>query len=154
LVVLTATLLILAANTCGVPWDPVQVLPADMRAKLKNARVIAPCGVASLPVEIRHHLAEAIGERRLVMADPQAAWNSSCLRGDDRPSRQLIAAANAGSHWVVHYREGGEAVTDWAVVVELHGTEVRPVWRGSCASRSRKRVPGRTTRECAAAADN
>lgn len=39
----------LAANACGVTWDPVGVLPEGIRSKLEGAQVVSPCRVASPP---------------------------------------------------------------------------------------------------------
>ena len=150
-----AMVLAAALNACGVGWDPVQVLPVEVRREVAGAKVITPCRVSALPEGIRDHLAETIGEKKLVMADPDKAWNSSCLQHEGVPSRQLVAAASSGSRWVVHYREGGEAVSEWAIVLELEARGVRTLWRGSCTERrraagSRRDALGKARRDCTA----
>ena len=149
----TALILAAAATACGTTWDPVQVLPVDARGGLVGARVLSPCRVASLPTEVREHLAEDIGTNKRPMADPDQEWNSGCLKSERIPSRQFVAAASAGSRWVVHYREGGYVVVEWAIVLDLAGGKVQPVWRGTCIERrgqpgSLDDLLGKVSREC------
>jgi hypothetical protein len=125
--------LLLAANPCAVPWDPVQVLPPDAQQYLEAARPTSPCRVKSLPAPVREYLSESIGDRKQVMADPDKKWNNGCLLVDGTPSRQLIAAASSARRWVVHYRQGGFVSSEVAVVVEVNDDQsVRQLWRGVC----------------------
>jgi hypothetical protein len=125
--------LILAANACGVAWDPVRVLPEGMRSKLEGAQVVSPCRVASLPAAVQAFLLHGPENEKHGMADPGQPWNNTCLRPiEGLPSRQLIIVAGAGRNWVVHYREGGETVMEMAVVLEVDGETVRQLWEGLC----------------------
>src|SRR5262245_23581153 len=141
--------LLLAVNACGVDWDPVAVLPDEVRAGLQEARVVAPCRVSSLPAPIRDQLSEVIGRRLVPMAEPDQEWNSACLGSSELPTRQLVAVARAGSRFVVHYREGGYEVLQTAVVLELDGTGVRTLWTGWCGVA--KTPAGQLARACSAA---
>jgi hypothetical protein len=134
-------ILVLAANACSVAWDPVGVLPERIRPKLESAQMVSPCRVASLPAAVRGFLTQRLGNKQLGMADPGQQWDSSCVRPMEGglPGRQLIAAAKAGRNWVVHYREGGFAVFERAVVIELDGETIREVWHGSCAGGADRR---------------
>jgi hypothetical protein len=126
-------MLLLAANACGVTWDPVQVLPMDARESLGRARVLVPCRVVALPWAIREYLADSRSGRKLPMADPDKPWNASCMISDSVPSRQLIAAAGSDRRWVVHYREGGIGVQEVAIVLEvISADKVRTIWQGHC----------------------
>jgi hypothetical protein len=140
--------LLLAVNACGVSWDPVAVLPVEVRAALPEARVLSPCRVASLPAPIRDQLSEMMGRKLVALAEPDQEWNGACLGSSDLPTRQLVAVAQSGSRFVVHYREGGYEILEPAVVLELDGGRVRTLWSGWCAAG--KTATGEATRTCSA----
>ncbi len=145
--------LFLALNTCGVPWDPVKVLPEEVQPGVAGARLSSPCRVATLPKAVREHLAEKDGDSLVMMADPNQDWNFGCGRLQGIPSRQLVAAARAGRKWVVHYRTGGLGIVETAVVLEETGARIREVWRGRCEDKREEspEAPGKTrvvAREC------
>jgi len=124
--------LLLAANVCGVTWDPVRVLPVPMRTKLQGAQVVSPCRVASLPPAVQDLLAQTVGQKKVGMADPGKEWNAGCLQREGFANRQLVVAAKAGLNWVVHYRQGGFALVEMAAVFEEDGGTFRQVWVGQC----------------------
>ena len=131
-------LFLMAMNACGVVWDPVAVLPSEARAKVQNSRVVAPCRVASLTEPLRAHFAtELVNERPrripgVGIADPDGEWNSGCALVKGKANRQLVAAAQAGSRWIIHFRQGGIAIREFVVILEESGDGVHELWRGTC----------------------
>lgn len=108
------------------------VLPAAVRAQVKEARFDIVTSVRGLPLGVRDGLQALFRSQVLDIAEPGAAFRATDVMNDSNlPTRRLVHAACSADHCVVYYERGGIAHT-WQVVI-FHWTPAatRFEWGGS-----------------------
>jgi hypothetical protein len=105
--VIFCSLVVAGSQTPG----PV-VLPAALRAHVKNERFDPITSIRGLPLGVRDELQRLFGSPTLDIAEPGAPFQATdVMRTPRLPTRRLVAAGCSTDHCLVYYERGGIAHT-------------------------------------------
>jgi hypothetical protein len=103
--------------------------PADALAREQYQMVTAP---SALPPELQSALARHLGQEHLhVAAADEPFAITDVVMDPSLPGRRLVAAAVGKKYAVLHYEQGGIALTRHVVVFERGPGRAAEIWSGT-----------------------
>jgi len=121
-----------SAVIAGSQVASTDVLSDALRAHVKNERFQIVTSIRGLPLGVRDKLQTMFGTSSLDIAEPEAEFQATDVKGKPNLSiRRLVAAGCSPDHCLVYYERGGIAHT-WQVAL-FHWTpaETRFEWGGT-----------------------
>jgi hypothetical protein len=116
----------------GAQVTPPGVLPAELRAHLRDERFGIVTSIRGLPLGVREALQKLFDSRTLDIAEPGAEFQrTDVLVTPNLPIRRLAVAGCSSDHCLVYYERGGFAHTWHAALFHWTPAATRLEWGGS-----------------------